>query len=509
MGPIGNNLRPKTTGAPEKGSPTPAMPLPTSRRFQYPARHKPTPADQSLSSIPLPNQSPPARRPAPLADLCRFWSSRSVPLSVSPPPRKRSVHLSAPPARRSVHLSEHYPHGPAPPSVHRSAKVNRFQRPFPTPLPSPPRKRSVPLSAPPARRSVHLFEHSPNGPAPQSVHRSAKVNRFQRLFPTPPTVNTQEVCPFVGPVNTQEVCPSTRKRSVHLLPPSICCPPRKRSVHLSVPPPEGLSLCPNTPPKGQPNYPLIAQEVCPFVGPSRQKVCPFVRTLPQRARPTIRSSFRKGEPIPTTLSNSPDSQHSRGLSLCWPPRARGLSICCPPRRRSVPLSEHYPNGPAPPSVHRSAKVNQFQRSFPTPPTVNTQEVCPFVGPHSRGLSLCWPPQEVCPFVGPPPEGLSLCPNTPPKVCPFVRRRTCPFVRTLPQKASPTIRSSFRKGEPIPTTLSNSPDSQHSRGLSICRPPARRSVPLLVSQEVCPFVGLEGLSLCWFRRRSVPLSVFRL
>ena len=485
------------------------MPLPTSRRFQYPARHKPTPADQSLSSIPLPNQSPPARRPAPLADLCRFWSSRSVPLSVSPPPRKRSVHLSAPPARRSVHLSEHYPHGPAPPSVHRSAKVNRFQRPFPTPLPSPPRKRSVPLSAPPARRSVHLFEHSPNGPAPQSVHRSAKVNRFQRLFPTPPTVNTQEVCPFVGPVNTQEVCPSTRKRSVHLLPPSICCPPRKRSVHLSVPPPEGLSLCPNTPPKGQPNYPLIAQEVCPFVGPSRQKVCPFVRTLPQRARPTIRSSFRKGEPIPTTLSNSPDSQHSRGLSLCWPPRARGLSICCPPRRRSVPLSEHYPNGPAPPSVHRSAKVNQFQRSFPTPPTVNTQEVCPFVGPHSRGLSLCWPPQEVCPFVGPPPEGLSLCPNTPPKVCPFVRRRTCPFVRTLPQKASPTIRSSFRKGEPIPTTLSNSPDSQHSRGLSICRPPARRSVPLLVSQEVCPFVGLEGLSLCWFRRRSVPLSVFRL
>ena len=282
MGPIGNNLRPKTTGAPEKGSPTPAMPLPTSRRFQYPARHKPTPADQSLSSIPLPNQSPPARRPAPLVDLCRFWSSRSVPLSVSPPPRKRSVHLSAPPARRSV----------------------------------------------------PLFEHYPNGPAPPSVHRSAKVNQFQRSFPTPPTVNTQEVCPFVGPVNTQEVCPSTRKRSVHLLPPSICCPPRKRSVHLSVPPPEGLSLCPNTPPK-----------VCPFV---RRRTCPFVRTLPQKASPTIRSSFRKGEPIPTTLSNSPDSQHSRGLSLCWPPA-----------RRSVPL-------------------------------LVSQEVCPFVGFSSVKMTMPLP-----------------------------------------------------------------------------------------------------------------------
>ena len=386
------------------------MPLPTSRRFQYPARHKPTPADQSLSSIPLPNQSPPARRPAPLADLCRFWSSRSVPLSVSPPPRKRSVHLSAPPARRSVHLSEHYPHGPA----------------------------------------------------PQSVHRSAKVNRFQRLFPTPPTVNTQEVCPFVGPVNTQEVCPSTRKRSVHLLPPSICCPPRKRSVHLSVPPPEGLSLCPNTPPKGQPNYPLIAQEVCPFVGPSRQKVCPFVRTLPQRARPTIRSSFRKGEPIPTTLSNSPDSQHSRGLSLCWPPRARGLSICCPPRRRSVPLSEHYPNGPAPPSVHRSAKVNQFQRSFPTPPTVNTQEVCPFVGPFVRT-----PRRRSVPLSE--DEHVPLSEHSPKRPAPQSVHRSAKVNR-------------FQRPFPTPPTVN--------------------------TQEVCPFVGPppEGLSLCWFRRRSVPLSV---
>jgi hypothetical protein len=133
---------------------------------------------------------------------------------------------------------------------------------------------------------------------------------------------------------------------------------------------------------------------------------------------------------------------------------------------------------------------RFQRPFqpprsPSPGGLVHLSLCPFVAPPPRKRPVHLSPQEVCPFAGS-------------SVSSFHGIST-----TLPASFKSTLKRSVPLLAPC-WPLSNSPDSQHSRGLSLCStcpfvrtPPRKRSVPLsqAPAQEVCPFVG--SLSICRF------------